>query len=239
MTSVLLCQTTTGCAFVPPWQPSVVGAGVHPRRLCSRPCGSCFAAGTVALGRLLGRWGQASSWESIFTAEGRPSGGLMVLSAFHGSDWKPSQKESSGSEPQLLRNGSPWWDGWEPSFLHAMHFAKETCLEETWNARVVGRASIKSVECSSACEWNVVLGRGRSLKIVFCPQSSTGSQDGPVSNPSSSNSGQDSLHKAPKKKGIKSSIGRLFGKKEKGRPGHAGKESLGQGGWLPANILNP
>uniref|UniRef100_A0A8C2U0J8 PTPRF interacting protein alpha 1 n=1 Tax=Coturnix japonica TaxID=93934 RepID=A0A8C2U0J8_COTJA len=40
-------------------------------------------------------------------------------------------------------------------------------------------------------------------------------------NPSSSNSSQDSLHKAPKKKGIKSSIGRLFGKKEKGRPGQA------------------
>ncbi|XP_023593881.1 liprin-alpha-1 [Trichechus manatus latirostris] len=56
---------------------------------------------------------------------------------------------------------------------------------------------------------------------------STGSQDGHVSNPSSSNSSQDSLHKAPKKKGIKSSIGRLFGKKEKGRPGQMGKESLG------------
>uniref|UniRef100_A0A2K5HVQ3 SAM domain-containing protein n=1 Tax=Colobus angolensis palliatus TaxID=336983 RepID=A0A2K5HVQ3_COLAP len=59
---------------------------------------------------------------------------------------------------------------------------------------------------------------------------STGSQDGPVSNPSSSNSSQDSLHKAPKKKGIKSSIGRLFGKKEKGRPGQTGKEALGQAG---------
>lgn len=62
--------------------------------------------------------------------------------------------------------------------------------------------------------------------------SSTGSQDGPVSNPSSSNSSQDSLHKAPKKKGIKSSIGRLFGKKEKGRPGHTGKEPVGPG-WCP------
>ncbi|XP_057581948.1 liprin-alpha-1 isoform X5 [Hippopotamus amphibius kiboko] len=61
-------------------------------------------------------------------------------------------------------------------------------------------------------------------------RNSTGSQDGPVSNPSSSNSSQDSLHKAPKKKGIKSSIGRLFGKKEKGRPGHLGKESLSQAG---------
>uniref|UniRef100_A0A8C0PCS6 PTPRF interacting protein alpha 1 n=1 Tax=Canis lupus familiaris TaxID=9615 RepID=A0A8C0PCS6_CANLF len=58
-------------------------------------------------------------------------------------------------------------------------------------------------------------------------RNSTGSQDGPVSNPSSSNSSQDSLHKAPKKKGIKSSIGRLFGKKEKGRPGHTGKEPAG------------
>ncbi|NXN31652.1 LIPA1 protein, partial [Nycticryphes semicollaris] len=60
-------------------------------------------------------------------------------------------------------------------------------------------------------------------------RNSTGSQDGQTSNPSSSNSSQDSLHKAPKKKGIKSSIGRLFGKKEKGRPGQTSKESLGQG----------
>ncbi|ELK34984.1 Liprin-alpha-4 [Myotis davidii] len=37
------------------------------------------------------------------------------------------------------------------------------------------------------------------------------------SSPSSSHSSQDSLHKGAKRKGIKSSIGRLFGKKEKGR----------------------
>lgn len=37
---------------------------------------------------------------------------------------------------------------------------------------------------------------------------------------SSVTSSQDSLHKQPKKKGIKSSIGRLFGKKEKGRLAH-------------------
>ncbi|XP_009875121.1 PREDICTED: liprin-alpha-1, partial [Apaloderma vittatum] len=61
-------------------------------------------------------------------------------------------------------------------------------------------------------------------------RNSTGSQDGQTSNPSSSNSSQDSLHKAPKKKGIKSSIGRLFGKKEKGRPGQTSKEALGQVG---------
>ncbi|XP_062938332.1 LOW QUALITY PROTEIN: liprin-alpha-1-like [Cynocephalus volans] len=69
-----------------------------------------------------------------------------------------------------------------------------------------------------------------SREDVSDVRNSTGSQDGPVSNPSSSNSSQDSLHKAPKKKGIKSSIGRLFGKKEKGRPGQAGKESLGHAG---------
>ncbi|XP_031438981.1 liprin-alpha-2 isoform X11 [Clupea harengus] len=45
-------------------------------------------------------------------------------------------------------------------------------------------------------------------------------------------SSQDSLHKQPKKKGIKSSIGRLFGKKEKARLGQLGKEMMmgpGQG----------
>ncbi|KAI4572854.1 hypothetical protein MJG53_012692 [Ovis ammon polii x Ovis aries] len=53
----------------------------------------------------------------------------------------------------------------------------------------------------------------------------TGSQDGPRGNPSNSNSSQ----KAAKKKGIKSSIGRWFGKKEKSRPGHTSKEALGPG----------
>uniref|UniRef100_A0A8C2XGT0 PTPRF interacting protein alpha 1 n=1 Tax=Cyclopterus lumpus TaxID=8103 RepID=A0A8C2XGT0_CYCLU len=56
-----------------------------------------------------------------------------------------------------------------------------------------------------------------------------GLQDGQGSDPSSSNSSQDSLNKAAKKKSIKSSIGRLFGKKEKGRPSLPGKDSPGQG----------
>ncbi|KAI4560102.1 hypothetical protein MJT46_012340 [Ovis ammon polii x Ovis aries] len=60
-------------------------------------------------------------------------------------------------------------------------------------------------------------------KVIFSPRSATGSQDGPRGNPSNSNSSQ----KAPKKKGIKSSIGRWFGKKEKSRPGHTSKEALG------------
>uniref|UniRef100_A0A8C0ASZ6 PTPRF interacting protein alpha 1 n=1 Tax=Buteo japonicus TaxID=224669 RepID=A0A8C0ASZ6_9AVES len=68
----------------------------------------------------------------------------------------------------------------------------------------------------------------RSLRLDRGHKKVSSSQDGQTSNPSSSNSSQDSLHKAPKKKGIKSSIGRLFGKKEKGRPGQASKETLGQ-----------
>ncbi|XDA84724.1 hypothetical protein R6Z07M_014511 [Ovis aries] len=63
---------------------------------------------------------------------------------------------------------------------------------------------------------------------------STGSQDSPGNNPSSSTSRQDSLHKAPKKKGIKSSISRLFHKKKKGRPEHPGKEAL-----APGRIFTP
>ncbi|TSR87319.1 Liprin-alpha-1 [Bagarius yarrelli] len=55
-------------------------------------------------------------------------------------------------------------------------------------------------------------------------------QDGQGSNPSSSNSSQDSLNKTAKKKSIKSSIGRFFGKKEKGRPSLPGKDSSSQGG---------
>lgn len=58
--------------------------------------------------------------------------------------------------------------------------------------------------------------------IVLCSLSVDGS---------GSNSSQDSLHKSTKKKSIKSSIGRLFGKKEKGRlglPGREGSTSLGK-----------
>ncbi|XP_069485413.1 liprin-alpha-2 isoform X2 [Ambystoma mexicanum] len=50
----------------------------------------------------------------------------------------------------------------------------------------------------------------------------------------STNSSQDSLHKAPKKKGIKSSIGRLFGKKEKARLGQLSKEFGISGGYMDA-----
>ncbi|KAM7224790.1 hypothetical protein CapIbe_024124 [Capra ibex] len=63
---------------------------------------------------------------------------------------------------------------------------------------------------------------------------STGSEDSPENIPNSSTSRQDSLHKAPKKKGIMSSIRRWFHRKEKGRPEHPGKEAL-----APGRIFTP
>ena len=41
------------------------------------------------------------------------------------------------------------------------------------------------------------------------------------------------MHEALEKKGIRSSIGRLFAKKESSRPGQHSKEALGPGGRLP------
>ncbi|XP_075771961.1 liprin-alpha-3 isoform X2 [Pelodiscus sinensis] len=51
-------------------------------------------------------------------------------------------------------------------------------------------------------------------------------------------SSQDSLHKATKKKSIKSSIGRLFGKKEKGRLGPPGRDSASLPG-TPSDEMSP
>uniref|UniRef100_A0A8C2XGD1 PTPRF interacting protein alpha 1 n=1 Tax=Cyclopterus lumpus TaxID=8103 RepID=A0A8C2XGD1_CYCLU len=70
----------------------------------------------------------------------------------------------------------------------------------------------------------------RSMRLSREAGHSRSVTDGQGSDPSSSNSSQDSLNKAAKKKSIKSSIGRLFGKKEKGRPSLPGKDSPGQAG---------
>ncbi|XP_035011539.1 liprin-alpha-1 isoform X3 [Hippoglossus stenolepis] len=73
-------------------------------------------------------------------------------------------------------------------------------------------------------------GHASSVEDIRDIRGLAGLQDGQGSNPSSSNSSQDSLNKAAKKKSIKSSIGRLFGKKEKGRPSIPGKDSPSQAG---------
>ena len=95
-------------------------------------------------------------------------------------------------------------------------------------ARLRRGCCLVPVSISSSCGGVCVCTRV-PVKIVFSPRSSTGSQDSPRNNPSSSTSSQGSLHKAPEKKGIKSSISRLFHKKEKGWPKHPGKEALGPG----------
>uniref|UniRef100_A0A667YEH7 PTPRF interacting protein alpha 1 n=1 Tax=Myripristis murdjan TaxID=586833 RepID=A0A667YEH7_9TELE len=76
---------------------------------------------------------------------------------------------------------------------------------------------------------NKTAGHAASHEDIRDLRGLAGLQDGQGSNPSSSNSSQDSLNKAAKKKSIKSSIGRLFGKKEKGRPSIPGKDSPSQG----------
>lgn len=71
---------------------------------------------------------------------------------------------------------------------------------------------------------------GTNLRLCCSsPSSIPSSLEEQASNPSS-NSSQDSLHKGSKRKGIKSSIGRLFGKKEKGRLIQLSREgATGQG----------
>lgn len=82
--------------------------------------------------------------------------------------------------------------------------------------------------CSSLLRIFVIVPSSHG-SLTLLVDSLSGLQDGQGSNPSSSNSSQDSLNKAAKKKSIKSSIGRLFGKKEKGRPSIPGKDSTSQG----------
>ncbi|XP_069095106.1 liprin-alpha-4 isoform X2 [Pleurodeles waltl] len=55
------------------------------------------------------------------------------------------------------------------------------------------------------------------IQSIIQEDGRSSSADDQTSYPSSTNGSLDSLHKGPKKKGIKSSFGRLFGKKEKGR----------------------
>ena len=69
--------------------------------------------------------------------------------------------------------------------------------------------------------------RNNLKALLFLSLPIPSSLEDQASNPSSS---QDSLHKGSKRKGIKSSIGRLFGKKEKGRLIQLSREgATGQG----------
>uniref|UniRef100_A0A4W4GZ46 SAM domain-containing protein n=1 Tax=Electrophorus electricus TaxID=8005 RepID=A0A4W4GZ46_ELEEL len=88
------------------------------------------------------------------------------------------------------------------------------------------KATIRCETSPPSTPRSVRLSRGGHAASHEDIRSPAALQDGQGSNPSSSNSSQDSLNKAAKKKSIKSSIGRLFGKKDKGRPGPPVKESF-------------
>uniref|UniRef100_A0A3Q3FAR8 PTPRF interacting protein alpha 3 n=1 Tax=Kryptolebias marmoratus TaxID=37003 RepID=A0A3Q3FAR8_KRYMA len=60
----------------------------------------------------------------------------------------------------------------------------------------------------------------------------------PPTPPGHTSSTQDSLHKSSKKKSIKSSIGRLFGKKEKGRLGQPGRDGSASLASTPSEDLS-
>lgn len=102
------------------------------------------------------------------------------------------------------------------------HDPHATCFFAQW--RTVRRQKDSSQTCA-------VYKRNLTFPLLIClsVSSLTATLETEASALSSVASSQDSLHKQPKKKGIKSSIGRLFGKKEKARLGQLGKEIMGPG----------
>ncbi|XP_030622014.1 liprin-alpha-1 [Chanos chanos] len=113
------------------------------------------------------------------------------------------------------------------------HRRKVIWMERFWTAQD-DKATIKCETSPPSTPRSMRLNKGAihaaSHEDIRDIRNIAGLQDGQGSNPSSSNSSQDSLNKAAKKKSIKSSIGRLFGKKEKGRPNPSGKDSSSQAG---------
>uniref|UniRef100_A0A452E8X9 PTPRF interacting protein alpha 4 n=1 Tax=Capra hircus TaxID=9925 RepID=A0A452E8X9_CAPHI len=91
----------------------------------------------------------------------------------------------------------------------------------SWEENREDKATIKCETSPPSSPRTLQLEKRGHPSVSFHPTpswlSSCSALEDPGSNPSSSNSSQDSLHKGAKRKGIKSSIGRLFGKKEKGR----------------------
>ena len=76
--------------------------------------------------------------------------------------------------------------------------------------------------------------------LLLCAHSSLDSSHSITSQLSSVHSSQDSLHKQPQKKkgGIKSSLGRIFSKKEKGQKEMGGGAASGIGNSVAAPIPN-
>ncbi|KAI4572871.1 hypothetical protein MJG53_012709 [Ovis ammon polii x Ovis aries] len=137
----------------------------------------------------------------------------------HAGSFPPSR----GRSMPKRRQPSPEQEEDKLGFLTLLPALQEEVEDDTIKCETSTSASLRSFRLDRLTG---------SLRIasdedIRDARNATGSQAGPGGNPSKSNSSQDSLQKAPKKKGITSSTGRWFGKKEKGRPGHASKEALG------------
>ncbi|MBN3323100.1 LIPA2 protein, partial [Atractosteus spatula] len=108
--------------------------------------------------------------------------------------------------------------------LPIVHVSKEVLFSQSPVSRDESREDKTTIKCETSPPSSP-----RSLRLEHIGHALlSGSVEdgrGPEEQTSSSNSSQDSLHRGNKKKGIKSSIGRLFGKKEKGRLMQMGKEA--------------
>ncbi|XDA72002.1 hypothetical protein R6Z07M_002278 [Ovis aries] len=135
---------------------------------------------------------------------------------------------SRGPSKPRRRRHSPARDVSKLGFMTVLPAVQEEVEDE--KTTIKGETSTSALLRSLRLDRLMGSLRTASDEDIRDARNPTGSQDGPGGKPSNSNSSQDSLAKAPKKKGIKSSIGRLLGKKEKGRPGHSSKEALGPGG---------
>ncbi|XP_040092350.1 liprin-alpha-1-like [Oryx dammah] len=163
------------------------------------------------------------------------SGSLSNLRRFKSSDslnLTPASLDAGSSPPSRgrskpeRRQHSPEREVYKLCFVTPLPTIQEEVEDDTLKCESSTSASLRSLRLDRLTGSL----RTASDEDIRDARNSTGSQDGPGGNPSNSNSSQDSLQKAPKKKGIKSSIGRWFGKKEKGGPGHTSKEPLGPGG---------
>ncbi|KAM7241223.1 hypothetical protein CapIbe_007795 [Capra ibex] len=132
---------------------------------------------------------------------------------------------SRGRSKPRRRRHSPAQEVSKLGFMTVLPAVQEEVEDE--KSTIKGETSTSALLRSLRLDRLMASLRTASDKDIRDARNSTASQDGPGGKLSNSNSSQDSLQKAPKKKGIKSSIGRLLGKKEKGRPGHSSKEALG------------
>lgn len=133
---------------------------------------------------------------------------------------KNAERSLWSTQPLLLSLEPYDWTGW-PTLTRALaltitvNFAGT--LQRVSPVYSANKLAFRCAHCSFP------------LFPFFCPCSL--SADGVTT------ASQDSLHKASKKKSIKSSIGRLFGKKEKGRIGAPGRESASLGQWKHQKLL--